>query len=202
MWKRYTGILSLGVVVLLVAAACSTPTIDSSAQQPTGGSVAAEGEMSGQMVHAGTDDVVDIELSDFAINAVAHDFTPGESVEFRVVNNGVVAHEFRLSNQVRVDEHVAAGHEGHEGATPEEMAAMGMDEPSTEGGEHAEAPGAVAGDHEETPEAEDALLFLEPGESGTLVFHFPKTGGDYTVAVCLVPGHYEAGMATGLSFAA
>jgi len=70
------------------------------------------------------------------------------------------------------------------------------------GGEHAEAPGAVAGDHEETPEAEDALLFLEPGESGTLVFHFPQAGGDYTVAVCLVPGHYEAGMATDLSFLA
>jgi len=98
MWRRYTGILSLGVAILLVAAACSTPTVDSSAQQPTGGSDAAAGEMSGQMVHAGTDDVVDVELADFAINAVAHEFTPGESVEFRVVNTGVVAHEFRLSN--------------------------------------------------------------------------------------------------------
>jgi len=105
---------------------------------------------------------------------------------------------------MRVNEHVGAGHEGHaEGATPEEMANMeGMDDAGPEGAEHAEAPGTEAGDHAEAPEAEDVILFLEPGESGTLVFHFPEIGGDYTVAVCLVPGHYEAGMATGLSFAA
>jgi len=203
--ERYTGILSLSVAVLLVAAACSTPTVDSSAQQPTGGAVPAAGEMSGQMVHAGTDDVIDVELSDFAINAGRHMFTAGESIEFRVVNTGIVPHEFRLSNQIRVLEHVSAGHEGHEGATPEEMADMdmeGMDDTAAEGAEHAEAPGAEVGEHAEAPEAEDVILFLEPGESGTLVFHFPEDGGDYTMAVCLVPGHYEAGMTTDLSFAA
>ena len=45
----------------------------------------------------------------------------------------------------------------------------------------------------------DAVLVLGAGETGTLVFTFPDNDHDFTAAVCLLPGHYEAGMATDLT---
>ncbi len=62
----------------------------------------------------------------------------------------------------------------------------------------------LAGGHddeaEHSDEAEDVALVLTAGESGTLVFTFPENDHDYTAIVCLLPGHYEAGMATDLSY--
>ena len=145
--------------------------------------------------HADVDRVLEVELSEFAIAADGFGFVPGETVEFVVTNSGVVQHEFRLSNQDRVDEHVAGGHEDHDEGTmtDEEMEAMD---------DEMEAMDDEATDHEDDghgEEAEDAVLILEAGETGTLVFTFPDNDHDYTAAVCLIPGHYEAGMKTDLA---
>ncbi|MDK1017397.1 MAG: copper-binding protein, partial [Actinomycetota bacterium] len=50
--------------------------------------------------------------------------------------------------------------------------------------------------------AEDVVLVLAAGETGTLVFTFPENDHDYTAIVCLIPGHYEAGMTTDIAFGA
>ena len=186
------------------------------------------------------DRVLEVEISEFSIDAHSFEFTPGETVEFIVTNSGVVEHELRLSNQVRVDEHIAGGHDDHDDAmsdeemaemdheegemTEEEMAEMGDAEAHEDDG-HAhdtdeaaheeEGDGAEEAHEEETHEVEeedhaaeagheveDAVLVLGPGETGTLVFTFPENDHDFTAAVCLIPGHYEAGMATDLGYGA
>ena len=134
------------------------------------------------------DRTVDVELNEFNIEASNLVFVPGETVEFVVTNSGFVEHELRLSNQARVNEHIEGGHDDHDdGMTDEEMAAM-------ESGEEAHGD-----DDHDTMEAQDVVLKLAAGESGTLVFTFPDNDHDYTAAVCLIPDHYEAGMAVDIS---
>ena len=176
------------------------------------------------------DRVLEVDLSEFAIDAHGFEFTAGETVEFIVTNSGAVEHEFRLSNQVRVDEHIAGGHADHDDAmsgdemaemdhedgemTDEEMAEMDDSEAHEDDG-HAHETDEVHEEkgpddeavHEEQSDAaegghavEDAVLILGPGETGTLVFTFPENDHDFTAAVCLIPGHYEAGMATDLGY--
>ena len=117
-------------------------------------------------------------MTDFAFDADSSEFefTPGETVAFAVVNSGVVLHEFRLSNQHRVEEHMADGHADHQ---------------DTEQGES-------DGHHENG----DVVLTLEAGESGTIVMTFPNDVETFTEVACLLPGHYEAGMYTDLSYSA
>lgn len=185
MRNRFMSLTTLAVAVLLVTAACSnTPAVPSAEaavaeDHPT--EEAPNVEASGN-----ADRVLEVELTEFAIAANSFEFTPGETVEFLITNAGVAEHEFRLSNQDRVDEHIAGGHDEHDDSamSDEEMEAMDEDE----------------ADHE--AEAEDAVLVLAAGETGTLVFTFPDNDHDYTAAVCLIPGHYEAGMATDLSYQA
>jgi uncharacterized cupredoxin-like copper-binding protein len=191
MWKRPGRLFALLMSVLLVSAACTStgtlggplPVPSETVDQETSGH--ADGDA---MEHADIDRVLEVELSEFAIAADSFEFAPGETIEFVVTNAGVVQHEFRLSNQDRVDEHVAGGHEDHdEGAmTDEEMAAM-----DDEGADH--------DDDGHGEEADDAVLILEAGANGTLVFTFPDNDHDYTAAVCLIPGHYEAGMKSDLA---
>jgi len=190
MWKRTLSLVALAITVLMVTAACSnsaavnipdTAPVDDHATEDAQ-TVVPSGE---------ADRVVEVELSEFAIAADNLKLVPGETVEFIVTNSGVAQHEFRLSNQDRVDEHIAGGHEDHDDGTmsDEEMAAM--DDESD--------------DHEDDgqgEEAEDVLLIVEAGETGTILFSVPDNDHDYTAAVCLIPGHYEAGMATNLSYEA
>lgn len=169
MRSRITSLTALAVVVLLVSAACSeTRSINDSDVGFESFSVV---EASGDVEH-----VVEVELNEFSIEAADLDLAPGETVEFLIVNTGAAPHEFRLSNQDRVDEHIATGHDGH-------------DDDDDDG-------------HSDSGEVEDVVLLLEAGQSGTLVFTFPENDRDYTAAVCLIPGHYEAGMATDLSYQA
>jgi uncharacterized cupredoxin-like copper-binding protein len=211
MWKRPGRLFALLMSVLLVSAACTStgtlggplPVPSETVDQETSGH--ADGDA---MEHADIDRVLEVELSEFAIAADSFEFAPGETIEFVVTNAGVVQHEFRLSNQDRVDEHVAGGHEDHdEGAmTDEEMAAM-----DDEGADHDEGAmtdeemaamddeGADHDDDGHGEEADDAVLILEAGANGTLVFTFPDNDHDYTAAVCLIPGHYEAGMKSDLA---
>lgn len=190
MSTRISRIFLLGVVVALVTAACaagSSANVDRTANEDQTAEKANLPSAS-----SGANRVLEVDLSEFSIEAASFEFVPGETVEFLITNSGVVEHEFRLSNQDRIDEHLEGGHDDHdEGSmTDEDMASM--DDEATEG-EHAE-------DDDHAEEAEDAVLLLAGGESGTLVFTFPDNDHDYAAAVCLIPGHYEAGMATDISY--
>lgn len=159
---------------------------------------------------ADVDRVVEVELNEFSIETANLDFEPGETVEFVVTNTGFVEHELRLSNQERVEEHLDGGHADHdETMTDEEMAAMEDPVHEHEEGEadHEDEEAAHdenEADHEDEEaaydegeaghEVDDVVLIVAAGETGTLVFTFPHNASDYTAAVCLIPGHYEAGM--------
>ncbi len=107
---------------------------------------------------------VEIVMSEFAFAPSTVEVSAGETIRFLVKNEGVVPHEFRLSNDHRIEEHLAAGHAGHE-----------------EGGHHDEAAG-------------DKFIEVEPGMTGELVFTFPEDLTVYTDIACLIEGHHEAGM--------
>jgi len=195
MWKRSIHLIALVTAVPLVTAACAkTPGINSSdtlAQETPTTEPAPTVEASGEHGR-----VIEVELSEFAIGAASLEFVPGETVEFLITNSGVVEHEFRLSNQDRVDEHIAGGHADHDddtAMTDEEMAAMGDDEATHDDDEADHDDGDVA-------DAGDVVLVLAAGASGTLVFTVPDNDDDYTAVVCLIPDHYEAGMTTELSY--
>jgi uncharacterized cupredoxin-like copper-binding protein len=232
MFTRSRTLLALFAALFLLTAACGRAPADSV------GAVAPVSDQAVEVVDDHADDsddhadeaaviepagdadrVVEVELSEFAIAANSFEFTPGETVEFIITNSGVVEHEFRLSNQERVDEHVAGGHADHgeDSMTDEEMAAMDetmedghVDEVPHDAEEAVEEDGHVdevphdaeEAVEEEAHEVDDAVLVLGPGETGTLVFTFPANDHDFTAAVCLIPGHYEAGMATDLSYQA
>ena len=116
--------------------------------------------------------VIDVELTEFAITADTFDVETGETVTFVVTNNGVVEHEFELSNDHEVEEHLASGHAEHQ----EDM------------------------DVELEEEAEELKLVLAPGATGELTVTFEDTT-TLTQIVCLIPGHYEAGMEAAITFA-
>lgn len=163
MRNRLIGLVAMSGAIVLVTAACSVRTVQDDPVVLPGVQAAEVGEPEDAALPEGVDRAVDVELSDFAITADSFEFVPGETVRFNVTNGGVVEHEFRLSNQERVDERAR-------------------------GGQGAEFDG------------EDAILLLDAGESGSMTFTFPDNADEYTAAVCLVPGHYEAGMATDLTF--
>jgi uncharacterized cupredoxin-like copper-binding protein len=181
MCKRFRNLTVLGVAVLLITAACaSSPEINGAGtDQATATERAPTVEASGDYGR-----VIEVEMTEFAFAADSFEFSPGETVEFLLTNSGVVEHEFRLSNQVRVDEHLAGGHDDHDDSamTDEEIAAT------------------EDADDDHADEADDVFVVLDAGETGTLVFTFPDNDHDYTGVVCLLPGHYETGMATDLSY--
>lgn len=121
----------------------------------------------------GADDadvVIEVLATDFAFDPAAYEVSAGQTVKFVMTNNGVVEHEFRLSNEHRIEEHLAAGHEDHD------------DE----------------GDHHE--EGGDRFVLAQPGETVELIMTFPEDTTLYTEVACLLPGHYEAGMKAPLSY--
>lgn len=187
MLKRFTSLFAVAVAALLVTAACSSAgTVDVADEVPMDDEVAVDDHAAEEVAeddHAAEEDdhaaeepgsvdrVLEVELTEFAFSVDSFVFAAGETVEFVITNSGVVPHEFRLSNQERVDKHLAGGHADH---------------------------GDEDDDHSDGPA--DVVLLLEAGESGILVFTFPENDHDYTAVVCLIPGHYEAGMESDLSY--
>jgi uncharacterized cupredoxin-like copper-binding protein len=55
----------------------------------------------------------DVVLGDIFFESTAVMVEAGQTVRFNLANEGVIDHEFRLSNPHRIDEHIAAGHEDH-----------------------------------------------------------------------------------------
>ncbi len=113
---------------------------------------------------------VELVFSEYAIAAHGLEFAPGQTVRFHLKNDGELEHEFRLSNHHRIEEHIASGHEDH---------------------------GDEEGHHGSTG---DVVVLLDPGASKTVDIAFPPEADTYTVVACLLPGHYEAGMAAPIEF--
>ncbi|MDX1744636.1 MAG: plastocyanin/azurin family copper-binding protein [Halobacteriales archaeon] len=67
-----------------------------------------------QAADSSTGRIVDIVMTDFAFEPAEVDLQPGETVTFRVSNEGAIEHELRLSNEHRIAEHLASGHADHD----------------------------------------------------------------------------------------
>ena len=106
-----------------------------------------------------------IEMHDFGFDTDVLELAPGMTVEFVLVNEGLLIHEFRLTTGERAAEHLAEGHADH-----------GSE------GEHGHD-----GD-------KDIVVNVEPGETRTVVMTLPDEGDGFDQVACLIPGHYEAGM--------
>ncbi len=111
------------------------------------------------------DRTVEVAMEEFAFEPSEFEAMGGETIEFVVSNLGVVEHEFRLSNEHRIVEHLAAGHADHDDQ--------------------------AAGEHHE---GGDVILLVEPGETGSVIVTFGEDTALYSEVACLIPGHYEAGM--------
>jgi len=112
---------------------------------------------------------IEIELTDFQFSPDLAAVSAGQTVEFIVTNHGAVEHEFRVTTQRGIDEHIAGGHQEHLGG--DDMDDMGGD------------------DIDDMP-----MLVIPPGQTMTLTVTMPDDPTTYTRFVCLIPGHYEAGM--------
>ena len=116
------------------------------------------------------DRVVTVVMTELAFSPASFEVTAGETITFDVRNEGTIVHEFRLSNDHRIEEHIAEGHQGHGGD-----------------GHHGDGDG-------------DVYIELQAGEAGTLTVTFPTDKTIYTEVACLIPGHYEAGMRGDLTY--
>ena len=66
----------------------------------------------------GSDRIVEVKMTEFAFEPGQIDVSAGETIVFVVTNEGLVDHEFRLSNTHRIEEHMASGHEDHDDDRP------------------------------------------------------------------------------------
>ncbi|MDP2623710.1 MAG: plastocyanin/azurin family copper-binding protein [Actinomycetota bacterium] len=132
-----------------------------------------------------------IELTDFQFSPDLAAVSAGQTVEFIVTNHGAVEHEFRVTTQRGIDDHIAGGHQEHLGDDDmhdDDMGDMGDDmgdmDDDDMGGDD------IGGDDI----GEMPKLVIPPGETMTLTVTMPDDPTTYTRFVCLIPGHYEAGM--------
>lgn len=153
-----------------------------------GGHMMKEGtKMSGPMSFgmpgqaASADRVIEIVMDDNFFEPETLSVTAGETIHFKVSNQGTLVHEFNLGTPDY--------HEAHQA----EMAMM-------------QQHGVLMGDHinhemMNMPMGDDGhtmshdhpnSILLEPGKSGDVVWTF-TSAGDIEFA-CNVPGHYAAGM--------
>ncbi len=97
---KRTFIIVAGLAVLLAACGAEPGTVDSPRR-------------------------VEVNASEMAFDPASIDITPGETVEFVITNSGALAHEFVVTNQEEIDEHLEGGHEEHdEGEEGPEEAAL------------------------------------------------------------------------------
>ncbi len=119
------------------------------------------------------DRTVQVAMNEFSFEPGDFEAKAGETIEFVVTNLGVVEHEFRLSNEHRIEEHLAAGHADHDDASAD--------------GHH---------------EGGDVVLLVQPGETGSITVTFGEDTTLYSEVACLIPGHYEAGMKAPMNLSA
>lgn len=133
-------ILVLMFVVALVGAACASPSSsDDGAEAPTevseathddeaahdDGETAHDDEAAHDAAETAHDDdepvaagdadrVIAVEMTELEFSPVEYEVFAGETIRFEVTNEGLIEHEFRLSNTHRIEEHIAAGHADHD----------------------------------------------------------------------------------------
>lgn len=116
--SRRLGALTLATSLILVVSACS----DAGTGSTTPGSDATRSDFGSPAEPADATRTVEISANDdFTFEPAAVSVAPGETVTFRVVNQGNLVHDFTLGDQATQDEHEA------EMAEMEEMA---HDEPN------------------------------------------------------------------------
>lgn len=189
-----TRLFVLGAAVMLVAAACALPDAATHADEtvttsstPTSSTTttlaatttitvddhaddgAVDDDHAEDDQAAGADRTIEVLMTEFAFDVDPVDVAAGETIEFIITNGGVVPHEFRLSNEHRIEEHLASGHDDHEDSDGE----------SDEDGHH---------------DGGDVVLVLDAGDTSSIVVTFPEDTTIFTEVACLLPGHYEAGM--------
>ncbi len=133
---------------------------------------AAHDEGDHDMADMDADRTIEVTMTEFAFDSNPITVSAGETIEFVITNAGAIEHEFRVSNDHRVEEHLAGGHADHEEGT---------------GGHHEDA---------------DQYIVVQPGETASLMVMFGEDTSIYTNIVCLIPGHFEAGMEAGLEYTA
>ena len=105
---------------------------------------------------------INVSMNEFSFDPHMIKVEAGETIRFIITNDGVIKHEFEVSTQHEIDEHMTDGHEGNHD------------------------------DEHESGEAEEFEITLGAGETGELVVTFGEA--QELFFVCLLPGHYEAGM--------
>ena len=116
----------------------------------------------------------DIVLTEFAVSPDPIVVAADTRIVFTVRNDGGIFHELRFTNAERIADHLGEGDEDHDSDNAE---------------------------HSDDETGQDVVIELDPGESGQVELVVPESKDVYTEAVCLVPGHYEAGMAASLVYA-
>lgn len=126
-------ILSIFFVLALIVSACSSSndsgaggetaaTVGDTAASANADNEADRPEAEGQH-HEAADRVVQVTAHEFGFSLDTIEVHVGETVRFEVTNEGVIEHEFRLTNQDEIDAHLAMGHEAmHDEGEGEEHA--------------------------------------------------------------------------------
>lgn len=112
----------------------------------------------------GTNRTVDVSIKEFEFHIATTEFFRGETVGFHIVNEGLVSHEFRLTTDAALSEFFA-------------LLPTVVDV-------------AVA---QQTFDEATIVYKLKPGEVLDVAVPVDQTD-PFTVLVCLIPGHFEAGM--------
>ena len=94
-------------------------------------------------------------MTEFAFEPASILVSAGETVRFSVTNDGAIEHEFRMTTEHAAEEHIAAGHEGH-------------DDEAAEGEHH-----------------EEMILLVAAGETATMDVTFHESGEYDIVACLL-----------------
>ena len=123
---------------------------------------------------------VTVEMYDSYYEPKSISVREGETIRFVVRNSGELLHEFSIATP--------AMHEAHR---PEMMAMMESGMLEADRINH-EAGGAMHGGKNGKMHDDPNSILLEPGESGEIVWQFPRLGK--LEFACNIPGHYEAGM--------
>ena len=115
------------------------------------------------------DRIIEVIMTDNKFDLSELNISPGETIRFKIKNEGQQIHEFNIATQSMHHEHqdemlnhISSGH-------------MTMTDKGHGGGH----------DHANS-------LLLNPGEAGELTWTFAKA--DHLEFACNVPGHYQSGM--------
>lgn len=130
--------LTAGAVALIVAACGGPGVVDDSLPQPTATEAApttsqalqttstAGSTTTSEHMDMGSDDTmhdddtavpdvtIDVIMSEFDYEPSSFTVMAGQTVMFSITNEGAIEHEFRLSNEHRIEEHIEAGHVDHD----------------------------------------------------------------------------------------